>query len=219
MKFCNQCKKEINTKDDYCVNCGCNLDNKKSKAKRNILIIIGMLILVFLIGGILSAVLFFRGLGKFIEPIKDNIQKEETREENYSYIIKDLETKNLIPTNWTFVGYNYGWEGTFVDDDRKYYFYIDSEKYEQYLLNKSEYSDDFNFHVIKIENEPYTREYLYEKFNTDKITEQYLITIYNKAQYNSKGITYPRDYSDLLGEYFYYKENNQWKIEESVERG
>lgn len=261
MKFCNKCGKENNQDSKFCNSCGNKFDNdfietnsqnnkgKKSKTK-TILITLGIVVSVILLVGIVSVGLFIKALGNGIAGIKDKIdayeEKEQTREDIYDSIPKELLNRNLISKDLKYVNYRYGWGMEWTDKTNKYYFYIDSNNYDKYKsywlegIDKSQYRDKYNeglatygdyvFKAINVNDLSYTSDVEYGNVHLKANETYYLVQIYDEAIYynyvsaldvNNETKYYVYSASNckedsISKEYIFHQENNKWEIEELV---
>lgn len=261
MKFCNKCGKENNQDSKFCNSCGNKFDNdfietnsqnnkgKKSKIK-TILITLGIVVSVILLVGIVSVGLFIKALGNGIAGIKDKIdayeEKEQTREDIYDSIPKELLNRNLISKDLKYVNYRYGWGMEWTDKTNKYYFYIDSNNYDKYKsywlegIDKSQYRDKYNeglatygdyvFKAINVNDLSYTSDVEYGNVHLKANETYYLVQIYDEAIYynyvsaldvNNETKYYVYSASNckedsISKEYIFHQENNKWEIEELV---
>lgn len=261
MKFCNKCGKENNQDSKFCNGCGNKFDNdfieinsqnnkgKKSKTK-TILITLGIVVSVILLVEIVSVGLFIKALGNEIDGIKDKIdaddEKEQTREDIYDSIPKELLNRNLISKDLKYVNYRYGWGMEWTDKTNKYYYYIDSNNYDKYKsywlegIDKSQYRDKYNdglatygdyvFKEINVNDLSYTSDVEYGNVHLKANETYYLVQICNEAIYynyvsaldvNNETKYYVYSASNckedsITKEYIFHQENNKWEIEELV---
>lgn len=179
---------------------------------------------------------------KISNKLNERKEAEKIREDTYDSIPKELISKKMIPENWKYVDSAYGWSGEHYDKEDKYYFYIEEELYNLYKyywlegVESSEFSKDYNkelgecgsqvFHLINVQSLSYSSDIDYGNVQMYKDKTYYLVEIYEKAIYykyiprfkdiNNYAImsAFKYDRDSLLKEYIFYKDNNEWIIEE-----
>lgn len=257
--FCSKCGKQIYKDNKFCNSCGNKIDNtyeesnpeinkKKKSVLKPILITIGIIFAVCLIIGIITIKLIFAGLEQGIDTIKDKIdayeEKEQTRENIYDSIPKELEKRNLISNNLKYISSSYGWGMESVDKTNKYYFYIPSEQYDKYKhywlegVEESEYMNGYNsklfetgdyvFYAINVSDLKYTHDIEYGNVRLKANKQYYMVQIYDEAIFYNYIRKYEEDSSydifsnfqckndSISKEYFFSQNGNNWEIEELI---
>ena len=220
------------------------------KHKKLIIGIVIAIIVGILAFGIYFVFSFFVSLEKGIDNIKDKIdnyeEKEQSRDDIYDSIPKELLNRNYISNDLKYVNYKYGWGMEWTDKTDKYYFYIDSNNYNKYKsywlegIDKSQYRDKYNeglstygdyvFTAININDLSYNSDVEYGNVHLTANKTYYLVQIYDEAIYyeyisavdvnneTKYNIYSASNYKEesLSKEYIFYQENGQWVIEELV---
>lgn len=220
------------------------------KHKKLIIGIVIAIIVGILAFGIYFVFSFFVSLEKGIDNIKDKIdnyeEKEQSRDDIYDSIPKELLNRNYISNDLKYVNYKYGWGMEWTDKTDKYYFYIDSNNYNKYKsywlegIDKSQYRDKYNeglstygdyvFTAININDLSYNSDVEYGNVHLTANKTYYLVQIYDEAIYyeyiTAREVSNETKYyiysasnykeESLSKEYIFCQENGQWIIEELI---
>ncbi len=205
---------------------------EKKPILKIVLIIISILIGLFVVP-ISILVLSMNIVFNKIDAYKET---EKSITETYNSIPEELINRKMVPSNWKYVDYAYGWSGERTNKEDRYYFYIDEENYNSYKnywledVKKSEYNSGLNkdleeygdrvFHLINVSSLSYKSDIEYGNVHMYKNKTYYLVRIYDNAIYykyiyeDMISSDFDYDWNNLLKEYIFYQNNGEWVIEE-----
>ena len=218
--------------------------------KNSTKIVIGIVIAVAVV--MLAIIIFlFVCFVDMVNDIKENIdnraKEKQQIAEIYDSIPEDLFDRGILSDDLKYVGYDYAWGYKSADTSRKYYFYIDSDNYDEYKhywledVGGLRYQDGYNSHLASFGNYVFSAVYVSDLSYTydteycgvDLLANKtyYVVCIYDQAIYYKYVRKYGSDdnprYHNYTGhsvkdeslsqKYIYYQENDEWVVHQLSE--
>lgn len=218
--------------------------------KRSSKIILGITLTISVVA-IAVVVLLVVSFADMVTDIKDNLDSKQLDKqitsETYDSIPDELLVEKILSEDYIFVGKKSPWGYKSTDVSRKYYFYINEEKYDEYKhywledIDESDYRDDYNsglssygdyvFKAVLVSDLCYEDDTYYGNVFLEANKTYYLVNIYDEAIYykyiRESGSKENLKYSDYVGfnvkeeslsaKYIFQKNNDHWSIQEVVE--